>query len=99
MDRRTRLHEEGSAGLGRLAFLDLLLDMEKNGDIDLDDIQEEVIEFFLQHVQWSNQGKNENSLLEIRKMKIFYLIFPLMFLPKTKKISKKLTKMIFGKNL
>jgi hypothetical protein len=71
MDRRTRLYEEGSAGLGRLAFLDLLLDMEKNGDIDLDDIQAEVIEFFYSMYSRVIKEGGESSLLEIQKTKIF----------------------------
>lgn len=42
LERKNRLLEEGSTGLGRLAFLDLLLEMENRGEIDLEDIQQEV---------------------------------------------------------
>ena len=44
IERRKRMEDDSTALAtgGRLAFLDLLLEMERNGDMNADDIQQEV---------------------------------------------------------
>lgn len=44
IERRKRMESDSTAVAtgGRLAFLDLLLEMERNGDMTADDIQQEV---------------------------------------------------------